>query len=39
MRNIKIKLGDLVQIIVSDHSKSKHVYLCRHSFSKAIVFV
>ena len=31
---IKIKLGDLVQIILSDNSKSKHVYLCRHSFGK-----
>jgi len=36
---IKIKLGALVQIILSDHSKSKHVYLYRLSFAKVIVFV
>lgn len=36
---IKIKLGALVQIILSGHNKSKHVYLCRYSFAKAIVFV
>jgi hypothetical protein len=29
----------LVQIILSDHSKSKHIYMCRHSFAKVIVFV
>jgi hypothetical protein len=36
---IKIELGALVQIILSDHSKSKRMYLCRHSFSKALLFV
>jgi hypothetical protein len=39
VHNIKIKRDALVQIILSDRSKSKHVYLCRHSYSKANEFV